>query len=452
MEIVIIGDGKVGYKLAKQLSVEDYDVVMIDGNEKKLRYAVDRLDIACVAGDGVDAEVQKEAGVPHADLVIACTSADESNMLSCLIAKRLGAKHTIARVRNPIYFNQIGLLKEDLHLSMSVNPELIVANEISRLLLFPDASKIETFVKGRVELIEFPIAKESRLVGMSLAEMYNKYQIKILVCAVEHGDEVLIPDGDYVIREGDKLHIAASHREVEMFFKLLGKHKGKIKKVIICGGGRVAYYLSVQLCAIGMQVKIIEKDAQRCEDLCELLPKATIINGDATDHDLLIEEGLEEADAFVALTGMDEENIITSLFAKSQGVDKIIAKVNEDRRARMVEDFGIDSIVSAKTATADAILSYVRARKNSQASANIEAMYQLVDEQVEALEFIIKSETRYTGIPLKDLSLKSNNLIACIARKRQIIIPGGDDCMQPGDSVIVVTMEKKIEDLEDILM
>lgn len=452
MEIVIIGDGKVGYKLAKQLSVENYDVVMIDGNEKKLRYAVDRLDIACVAGDGVNAEVQREAGVPHADLVIACTSADESNMLSCLIAKRLGARHTIARVRNPIYFNQIGLLKEDLHLSMAVNPERIVADEISRLLLFPDASKIETFVKGRVELIEFPIAKEGRLVGMSLAEMYHKYQIKILVCAVEHGDEVLIPDGDYVIREGDKLHIAASHKEVELFFKLLGKHKAKIKKVIICGGGRVAYYLSVQLCAIGMQVKIIEKDEQRCEELCELLPKATIIHGDATDQDLLIEEGLEESDAFVALTGMDEENIITSLFAKSQGVDKIIAKVNEDRRARMVEDFGIDSIVSAKTATADAILSYVRARKNSQASANIEAMYQLVDEQVEALEFIIKSETRYTGIPLKDLSLKSNNLIACIARKRQIIIPGGDDCMYAGDSVIVVTMEKKIEDLEDILM
>ena len=431
--------GKVGYKLAKQLSVENYDVVMIDGNEKKLRYAVDRLDIACVNGDGVDASVQKEAGVPHADLVIACTSADESNLLSCLIAKRLGAKHTIARVRNPIYFNQLGLLKEDLHLSMAV-------------LLFPDASKIETFVKGQVELIEFPIASDSRLIGMSLAEMYNKFQIKILVCAVEHGDDVLIPDGDYVIKQGDRLHIAASHREVELFFKLLGKHREKIKKVIICGGGRVAYYLSVQLCAIGMHVKIIEKDQTRCEQLCELLPKAVIINGDATDHDLLIEEGIEEADAFVALTGMDEENIITSLFAKGQGVDKIIAKVNEDRRARLVEDFGIDSIVSAKTVTADAILSYVRARKNSQASANIETMYQLVDDQVEALEFIIKSETRYTGIPLKDLSLKSNNLIACIARKRQIIIPGGDDYMQVGDSVIVVTMEKQIEDIEDILM
>ncbi len=452
MKIVIIGDGKVGYKLAKQLSVENYDVVMIDNNEKKMRFAVDRLDIACVTGDGASADVQKEADVPHADLVIACTSADECNMLSCLIAKKLGAKHTIARVRNPVYFKQIGLLKEDLHLSMAVNPELIVADEISRLLLFPDASKIETFVKGRVELIEFPILKGSRLVGMSLADMYNKFQIKILVCAVEDCDNVIIPDGDYVIREGDRLHIAASHREVELFFKVLGKHREKIRKVIICGGGRVAYYLSVQLCSLGMQVKIIERDEARCEELCELLPKATIINGDATDHDLLIEEGVDEADAFVALTGMDEENIITALFAKSQGIDKIIAKVNEDRRARMVEEFGIDSIVSAKTATADAILSYVRARKNSQASANIETMYQLVDEQVEALEFIIKSETRYTGIPLKDLSLKSNNLIACIARKHQIIIPGGDDYMQVGDSVIVVTMEKGIEDLEDILI
>ena len=452
MKIVIIGDGKVGYKLAKQLSVENYDVVMIDSNEKKLRFAVDRLDIACVTGDAADAEVQKEADVPHADLVIACTSADECNMLSCLIARRLGAKHTIARVRNPIYFKQIGLLKEDLHLSMAVNPELIVADEISRLLLFPDASKIETFVKGRVELIEFPVGKDTQVVDMSLADMYARFQIKLLVCAVEHGDEVLIPDGDYRIREGDRLHVAVSHSEVERFFSMFGKHKGKIRKVIICGGGRVAYYLAMQLLKLGMQIKIIERDEKRCEELCELLPKATIINGDATDHDLLIEEGIEEADAFVGLTGMDEENIITALFAKTQGASKIIAKINEDRRASMVEDFGIDSIVSAKTATADAILSYVRARKNSQSSANVETLYQLVDEQVEALEFIFKSETKYTGVPLKELSIRPNNLIACIARKRQIIIPGGDDCMEVGDSVIVVTMDSHIEDLEDILV
>lgn len=452
MKIVIIGDGKVGYKLAKQLSVENYNVVMIDSNEKKLKYAVDRLDIFCVVGDAADAEVQKQADVPHADLVIACTSADECNMLSCLLARRLGARHTIARVRNPIYYKQIHLLKDDLHLSMAVNPELIVADEIGRLLLFPDANKIETFVKGRVELIGFTISEGSGLIGMSLAAMYRKYQIKILVCAIEHGEEVLIPDGRYVIRQGDRLHIAASHREVKQFFRLLGKHRQKIRKVIICGGGRVAYYLAVQLIALGMQVKIIERDEKRCIELCDLLPKATIINGDATDHDLLIEEGIEEADAFIALTGMDEENIITSLFAKSQGIAKIITKVNEDRRARMVEEFGIDSIVSAKTATADAILSYIRARKNSQGSANVETLYQLVDEKVEALEFIIRSSTRYTGVPLKNLNLKSNNLIACIARKRQIIIPGGDDYMEAGDSVIVVTMDKRIEDIEDILM
>ncbi len=451
MKIVIIGDGKVGYKLARQLSAENYDVVMIDSNEKKLKYAVDRLDIACVTGDAADAEVQRQADVPHADLVIACTSADECNMLSCLIARRLGARHTIARVRNPIYYKQIGLLKEDLHLSMAVNPELIVADEISRLLLFPDASKIETFAKGRVELIEYPIRNESRLIGMSLADMYGRFRIKLLVCAVEHDGDVLIPDGDYEIREGDRLHIAVSHSEMERFFRMFGKHKGKIKKVVICGGSRVAYYLALQLGRLGMQIKIIERDVDRCEELCELLPKATIINGDATDHDLLLEEGIEEADAFVGLTGIDEENIITALFAGKQGASKIIAKVNEDRRASMVEDLGIDSIVSAKTATADAILSYVRARNNSQGSSNVETLYQLVDDKVEALEFIIKSETGYTGIPLKELELKTNNLIACISRKRQIIIPGGDDCIEVGDSVIVVTMDAHVEDLEDIL-
>lgn len=452
MKIVIIGDGKVGYKLAKQLSVENYDVVLIDSNEKKLRFAIDHLDISCVAGNGADAEVQKQADVPHADLVIACTSADECNMLSCLIARRLGARHTIARVRNPVYYRQIGLLKEDLHLSMAVNPELTVANEISRLLLFPDASKIETFVKGRVELIEFPVCAQSRLVGRSLAEMYDRFQVQVLVCAVEHGDEVIIPDGYYVLRPGDRLHITASHAEIERFFKMHGNHKEKIRKVIICGGGRVAYYLSKQLCALGMQVKIIERNEARCEELCELLPRAVIIQGDATDHDLLIEEGADAADAFVALTGMDEENIIVSLFAKKQGIGKIITKINEDRRAHIVEDFGIDSVVSAKAATADSILSYVRARKNSQGSANVETMYQLVDDKVEALEFIVKSATRYTGIPLKDLQLRSNNLIACIARKNQIIIPNGDDCIEPGDSVIVVTMEPHVEDIADILM
>ena len=451
MKIVIIGDGKVGYKLAKQLSSEKYDIILIDNNEEKLRKSIERMDVFCVAGEGGSVEVQQRADVPHADLVIACTSTDECNMLSCLIARRLGARHTIARVRNPIYYKQIDFLKKDLHLSMVVNPELIVAGDITRLLLFPDASKVETFLKGRVELVEFPIHC-GKLEGLSLSELYARFQVQVLVCAVESGETVLIPDGDYILKAGDKLHIAASHQNMEQFFKKIALRKEKIKNAMICGGGRVAYYLASQLCNLGMNVKIIERNRERCEELCELLPKATIINGDATEHDLLIEEGIEKTDAFIALTGMDEENIIMSLFASKQSVSKVIVKINEDRRAMMIDELGLDSIVSAKTATADAILGYVRARRNSQCSANVETMYQLLDGRVEALEFIIKSENAYTGVPLKDLNLKVNNIIACIARGRKIIIPNGDDSIQVGDSVVIITMTKQIRDLDDILV
>lgn len=451
MKIVIIGDGKVGYKLAKQLSSEKYDIILIDNNEEKLRKSIERMDVFCVAGEGGSVEVQQRADVPHADLVIACTSTDECNMLSCLIARRLGARHTIARVRNPIYYKQIDFLKKDLHLSMVVNPELIVAGDITRLLLFPDASKVETFVKGRVELVEFPIHC-GKLEGLSLSELYARFQVQVLVCAVESGETILIPDGDYILKAGDKLHIAASHQNMEQFFKKIALRKEKIKNAMICGGGRVAYYLASQLCNLGMNVKIIERNRERCEELCELLPKATIINGDATEHDLLIEEGIEKTDAFIALTGMDEENIIMSLFASKQSVSKVIVKINEDRRAMMIDELGLDSIVSAKTATADAILGYVRARRNSQCSANVETMYQLLDGRVEALEFIIKSENAYTGVPLKDLNLKVNNIIACIARGRKIIIPNGDDSIQVGDSVVIIAMTKQIRDLDDILV
>ena len=451
MKIVIIGDGKVGYKLAKQLSSEKYDIILIDNNEEKLRKSIERMDVFCVVGEGGSVEVQQRADVPHADLVIACTSTDECNMLSCLIARRLGARHTIARVRNPIYYKQIEFLKKDLHLSMVVNPELIVAGDITRLLLFPDASKVETFVKGRVELVEFPIHC-GKLEGLSLSELYARFQVQVLVCAVESGETVLIPDGDYILKAGDKLHIAASHQNMEQFFKKIALRKEKIKNAMICGGGRVAYYLASQLCNLGMNVKIIERNRERCEELCELLPQATIINGDATEHDLLIEEGIEKTDAFIALTGMDEENIIMSLFASKQSVSKVIVKINEDRRAMMIDELGLDSIVSAKTATADAILGYVRARRNSQCSANVETMYQLLDGRVEALEFIIKSENAYTGVPLKDLNLKVNNIIACIARGRKIIIPNGDDSIQVGDSVVIITMTKQIRELDDMLV
>lgn len=451
MKIVIIGDGKVGHKLAVQLSEENYDITLIDQNEGKLKEALNEMDIFCITGNGADAEIMKQADVPRADLVIACASTDEMNMLSCLIARRLGAKHTIARVRNPIYYRQIGMLKEDLQLSMAVNPELAASNEILRILLFPEANKVETFMKGRVELVEYALGSDQPLTELSLAEVYRKFQIKILVCAVKRGKEVYIPDGNFVLREGDRIHIAAGHQDLKTFFKSLGRKNAKVKKVIICGGGHVCFYLAAQLLKVGMQVKIIERNEKRCEELCELLPKATILHGNAADHDLLLEEGIGDADAFVALTGMDEENIIMAFFAKTIGVPKIIAKVNEDMRAQMIEGLGIDSIVSAKSATADEIMGYVRARNNSYSSANVETMYHLVQGKVEALEFIIKKECEYTQMSLKDLPIKKNNLIACIGRKRDVIIPNGDDHLEAGDSVIVVTKDHIVSSFRDIL-
>ncbi len=451
MNIVIIGDGKVGHKLAKQLSDEKYNVALIDQSERKLRDAVNELDVSCVVGDGANAEVQKEADVPGADLVIACASTDELNMLCCLLAKRLGAKQTIARVRNPVYYQQMHLFKEDLKLSMAVNPELVLAGEISRVLIFPSAAKIETFAKGRVELVEVTIGDQSPMDGISLMELYRKYQIKMLICAVQRGSDVYIPDGSFVTRRGDKINIAASHKEIEKFFKFVGAKRNKVRTVLICGGGRVAYYLSKQLLSLGMQVKIIEQSKERCMELCDLLPKATIIHGNATDHELLEEEGIGNADAFVCLTGIDEENIIMSMYAKTKNVSKIITKVNEDALQHLVDELGIESTVSAKNVTTNVIMSYVRAMKNSMGSANVETVYQLINGRIEALEFLIREATNYTGIPLKDLTIRENHLVACIVRKRQIIIPGGNDTLEVGDNVLVVSMSQGLEDLKEIL-
>jgi trk system potassium uptake protein TrkA len=451
MNIVIIGDGKVGHRLARQLSSENYNVALIDQSERKLKDSLNELDVACFVGDGMNAEVQKEADVPNADLVIACTSTDERNMLCCLLAKRLGAKQTIARVRNPVYYQQIHLFKDELKLSMAVNPELVLAGEISRVLIFPSATKVETFVKGRVELVEVSVGENNPLVGLSLSQLYQKYKMKMLICAVQRGNEVYIPDGSFVPQPGDKIHIAASHRDIERFFKFTGAIRNKVKNVMICGGGRVSYYLSKMLLGVGMQVKIIEQDEARCMELCELLPKATIINGSGTDHELLEEEGISEADAFVSLTGMDEENIIMSMYARTQNVSKIVTKVNEDGLQHLSDQLGMESVVSAKSVTANVIMGYVRAMKNSLGSSNVETVYQLINGKIEALEFLIREKTNYTGIPLKDLTIKENHLVACIVRKRQIIIPSGNDTLEVGDSVIVVSMSQGLEDLSEIL-
>lgn len=451
MDIVIIGDGKVGHKLAMQLSGEKYNVTLIDKSEKKLRDAVNEMDVSCVVGDGASADIQRQADVPGADLVIACASTDEMNLFCCLLARKLGAKQTIARVRNPIYYGQIDLLKEDLKLSMAVNPERALAGEISRVLIFPSAAKIETFAKGRVELVEVTYPSHSSIEGLSLSELYKKHQIKMLVCAVQRAGEVYIPDGNFVPQPGDKINIAASHQEIERFLKLTNGMRDKVKNVMICGGGRVAYYLGSQLLELGMQVKIVEIDEKRCMELCDLLPGATIIHGNATDHELLEEEDISKADAFVSLTGMDEENIIMSMYAKTRHVPKVVTKVNDEGLQSMVDQLGMESVVSAKNVTANVITSYVRAMRNSMGSANVETVYKLIGGKIEALEFRIREKTKYTGVPLKELRLKLNHLVACIVRNRHIIIPGGNDTLEVGDNVIVISMEQGLEDLQDIM-
>lgn len=450
MEIVIIGDGKVGSTLCRLLRDENHNIVLIDSNPDILRDSMGANDVMCIEGNGASHEIQLEAGVDKSDLVIACTSKDELNMLCCLLAKKLGAKKTVARVRAPEYFKNLKLIQEDLGLSMAINPELDAANEIARLLILPSATKVELFAKGRVELVEYKIPSKSPINNISLKELYKKYKIQLLICAVSREDRVYIPDGEFKLRAGDKIYITATHRNIENFFKLITHSNSKVKTVIIIGGGRICYYLALKLADIGIKVKIIEKDMEKCTQLIELLPRASVINGDGTDRLLLHEEGLEDADAIVALTGMDEENIIISLFASTKGAEKVITKINRDSYMEIALKLGIERVISPKQIAADNILSYVRAMDNSYGS-NIETMYQLVDGRVEALEFRVKSGPGFLGAPLKELKLKKNVLIACIVRDRQIIIPNGDDCIKAEDTVVLVTTEPKIHDLKEIL-
>jgi len=452
MNIVIVGDGKVGYTLTRLLSEEEHDITVIDNHAAALTSTMNAQDVNCIEGNGVSYTVQREAGVPNADLLIAATSADEINMLSCMVAKKLGAKHTIARVRDPEYQQQMVFLKDELGLSVSVNPEQAAASEISRLLRFISALKVEPFAKGRIELVEFKVRDGSPLHGLPLFEMYGKYKLKVLVCAAQRKGEIIIPRGDFVINEGDKLTILATPKDISAFFRAVGTFQRKVKDVIIVGGGRIAYYLTKLLVDSGIRVKIIEKNLDRCNMLSEMLPKASIIHGDGTDHELLHEEGLDNVDALIALTGIDEENIILGMYAKTCEVDKVVAKVNNTRLVAMLEstDTGIESFISPKDIAANRIISYVRAMSNATGS-NVETLYKLVEDKVEALEFRVRPGSHCVGIPLKEMPIKKSVLIGAIIRNGICIIPGGDDAIFVGDSVIVVTTDIGLNELDNIL-
>ncbi len=451
MNVVIVGDGKVGGTIARQLSSEGHDIIVIDNNSKVLNNASNTMDIFSVEGNGASMAVQKRAGVPDSDLLIAATSADEVNMLACLVAKRLGVPHTIARVRNPEYYEQINDMKEELGLSMAVNPEFAASAEILRLLRFPSALKIEVFARGRVELVEVKIPPHSVLDGMPLWAINKEFQVKILVCAVQRAGEVHIPNGNFVLQAGDKINLTAPHTEIEKFFRTIGIFRTGVKSVTILGGGRMAYYLGKALIDSHVQVKIIEMDYARCEYLCEVLPEAVIIHGDGTDKDLLQEEGLEKTDALVCLTGMDEENIVVSLYAKAKKVSKVIAKINRINFDEILDTLDIDGFISPKTIAASNIVRYVRAMQNSAGSSNVETLHKLVNEQVEALEFKVREKSAVVGVPLKDMRTRDELLVATIIRNGRVIIPGGNDSIEIGDNVIIVTRNKHLMDLKDIL-
>lgn len=454
MEIVIVGDGKVGYTLAKQLSQEGHNLVVIDNNAAVLRDLQDTLDVAIVHGNGACVEVQEEANVSHCDILIAATSGDEVNLLCCLVARKLGCRHTIARVRNPDYDKQIGLLKDELGLSMSINPEKACAREIFRLLQLPSFLKRDSFAKGRVELVELKLREGNVLINRRLMELASMglEKISMLICAVERGGKVTIPSGHFELKEGDKITVAADATELARLLRALNVRKQDVQSVLIVGGGRISAYLARQLLRARVQVTIIEEDRARCEELTEILPEAMIIYGDGTNQSLLLAEGIEQTDALVTLTGMDEENLIISMFGSYVGVPKTITKINRTEYTEVFADKGIDTIVSPKGLTADEIVSYVRAVGNSsKQGGSVVTLYSLVEGKAEAVEFSIAKSASFLNTPLAKLRFKENILLASIIRGRKVIIPRGSDTMQVGDNVIVVTTaEQPIYDLSDI--
>ncbi|MBQ7038083.1 MAG: Trk system potassium transporter TrkA [Clostridia bacterium] len=451
MNILVVGCGKIGGTIVASLVAEGHNVVAIDENPVPLNELGNVYDIMSVCGNGADSDVLEEAGVAKADLFVAVTGSDNTNMLSCFLAKRMGVAHTIARIRNPEYNdNSLNFLKQELGLSMSINPELLAAQEMYKILKLPSAVKVETFSRRRFEMIELHLKEDTPLDGLRLCDLRGKYKAKFLICVVQRGDEVYIPDGNFVLRAGDKIGLTAQQTEIHKLLREMGLLTKQARNVMILGGSRVAYYLAKLLLSGGSAVTIIERDQALCQELCNTLPKAVVVHGDGAQQEILLEEDLLSRDAFVALTGMDEENILISIFASSQNVPKVIAKVNREELSLLAEKLGMDCIVSPKKVITDVLVRYARALQNSMGS-NIETLYHLMDGKAEALEFNVSPDFPMLGVALKEMKLKPNTLIAGIIRDRATIIPGGNDKIFVGDRVVVVAADRRLQDLSDIL-
>ena len=449
MHIVIIGLGAIGKTILKSLSEEEHKITIIDENKEKIEALIEKYDVFGVVGNGACMDIQKEAGVADADLVIVLTVSDELNILACLVAKKLGAKNTIVRVRNPDYRKQIGKMKDDLGISMVVNPERETASEIFSLINLPSIVQIERFAKGKVLLVEIIAEKGCSLIGETLVSLGKKLTTKVLICAVQRGDDVIIPSGNFRINEGDNIHFTTDAETIGDFLSEVNLFKSPLKNIMIIGGSRIGYYLANALSKKKYFVKLIESNRSNAKELAELLPHATVICGNGTQHDLLIEEGLEAMDVFVSLTDIDEENIVASMFANKKKVQKSITKIKSEDLYDMLKELGINNHVSPQHIASGRIIGYIRALSNARGS-NVLNLYRLVNNRIEALEFAAKKHENIYDKPLKELNVKSGCLIACIIRESEVIIPNGDSVIKLGDNVVVVTSHKNFDDLTDV--
>lgn len=449
MNIVIVGVGKVGETLVGNFLREKHDVTIIDAEYETIGNVVNRYDVKGIVGNGLERNVLIDAGVDKADLLIASTSRDEVNILCCVLAKKIGVQRTIARVRDPEYFKEMENMRTDLGLDFAFNPELTTALEIAHILKFPSAKSVENFAGGKARMAEFEITGNNPLIGKTLQQISKEYGNKILICVVRRGDKAIVPHGDFTIACDDFIYIIADEQEIVSFCKKIKIFKPRAKSAFIIGGGKIGYYLAQELLDSGVSVKIVESDEERAAELSELLPAATVIVGNATEQEVLDEENLKESDACITLTGMDEENVIISLYAKQSKVDKIITKIDRPSILKMVKMLGLDSVVTPRNVIANHIVRFVRAYSLA-TGEGIDTLYK-IGNKAEAMEFTVSESFKGVNTPLKKLSIKKNLLIGGIVRGDEFILPSGDSQIEVGDRVIVVSEEKQITKLSQIL-